>query len=674
MALIKKSWIKLIKLILISKYLHMITLICFLTSIPILFIKTKLKKTPNTLTNYLSTFLNIESFNKINTIEDFQNYLQNEYFNLFDKSQSKNIFTFNGMRLVTFYYNKCDYLSTCETKECLVESYLSKLNNACITDSTNTFNNESNSIKESKYSARFSIIEVNYIGKFNSFNFYTLEKFKKITDISNDQKSLIIQETNNVNKNKLKGMFLITNHHSLYFDRLFTSIIGIEFDNESKLFTHFKTFSYVKTYHSDILVYFSYVLLVFSVIISSLMLIYEVNTLPKFNTQIFSLLEMIFCYGLIGYFLIYFSIIPQTSLEEELTETLFINNLVLEQMEMYYNIFLSLILLAYPFKFFKLLSFFNYFKTLISYTNIIFKLGPGILLSLSISLIMWICFSIIMNILYGNNVSHFSYLITSVIYLFQGTINIDEFSIEPNNYNIQQSSYLKLFNLAIFFFIWLNFIIIFSTTSFNFKYAYELEFDIEDPIMNKLDNIKDQLDELKEEKEIKRNNNIVNKKNQIIWLNLTNNIGIFQSYNIYMKGFSFIHFISAQQVISFMKYIFGISPQLQFNNLEKRFTIIIQLNSINKSVDENRLKDIENIVNWLNYIRSKINVIFVSDFPFDKFPKYCIGLSYENVNFCCFSQYENNTSMYDNQSELSKLINSIFTPNTQDESSHEQNN
>ena len=114
--------------------------------------------------------------------------------------------------------------------------------------------------------------------------------------------------------------------------------------------------------------------------------------------------------------------------------------------------------------------------------------------------------------------------------------------------------------------------------------------------------------------------------------------------------------ISSMQIVSFMKYIFGIRPQFQYIKLQDRFTIVIQCELLEGSFDENKLNDLESLVNWLNYIRSKIKIIIVSSSNLNKKNKYTLGLSYENFEFVTFSQAECKTLLYEKGSDLARKL------------------
>ena len=120
-------------------------------------------------------------------------------------------------------------------------------------------------------------------------------------------------------------------------------------------------------------------------------------------------------------------------------------------------------------------------------------------------------------------------------------------------------------------------------------------------------------------------------------------------YNeIFGKIKNMLLFKNANQVISFLKYLFALKPLIQFKNLKHKLCIVIQYSSINKDNKGMKEKIFENIhalLEWLNFVGCKIPVIIYCESNYGFLQKIQVSTSYKLLTFT------------DNLNSIEKFIN-----------------
>ena len=103
----------------------------------------------------------------------------------------------------------------------------------------------------------------------------------------------------------------------------------------------------------------------------------------------------------------------------------------------------------------------------------------------------------------------------------------------------------------------------------------------------------EEIENLLEKEEENNDDSLSNLKKQILWINFENSNEIYNE--VLSKQKNMLLFKNANQVISFLKYLFALKPLIQFKSLKHKLCIVIQYSSINK--DNKVMKDriIENI-------------------------------------------------------------------------------
>ena len=178
-----------------------------------------------------------------------------------------------------------------------------------------------------------------------------------------------------------------------------------------------------------------------------------------------------------------------------------------------------------------------------------------------------------------------------------------------------------------------------------FKKSSELEEEkIPSEIVQKLEEIEEKLKKEKEEKD----HDINKLKKQILWLNISNKNDV---YNLYSVNNDILLFESSKRIISFLKYLFGIKPELQFRNLYKKFRIVIEIKNDKLYFQDNEFNEIQFIINWLIYVWCKIPVMVYCQLNIEKTIKMKLHSYYSNLRFTT------------EQSEVAKFIKNNATAN-----------
>ena len=120
-----------------------------------------------------------------------------------------------------------------------------------------------------------------------------------------------------------------------------------------------------------------------------------------------------------------------------------------------------------------------------------------------------------------------------------------------------------------------------------------------------------QIEELLEEKKVYEDTDLDKIKKQILWLNLGNkntNVSLLTQYEILL-------FKNSSQIISFLKYLFALKPELQFKKLIHKLNIIVEINEMN-TLGEKDLVQIERLAEWMIFVGCKIPLVIYGESNF----------------------------------------------------------
>ena len=164
------------------------------------------------------------------------------------------------------------------------------------------------------------------------------------------------------------------------------------------------------------------------------------------------------------------------------------------------------------------------------------------------------------------------------------------------------SHYAILFVVFEIFVFYIVFIVLVSTLVFLFKKANLLE-------MPKMENEKEKQIELNESfKDL----DLQKLPKQILWINLTSKNYLFK---IFSSKYALLLFKNSKQIISFIKYLLAVKPELQFQKLYRKYNIIIELNE-EKYMTEKELDTIYYLADWLIFVGCKIPICIYSEVIF----------------------------------------------------------
>ena len=307
-------------------------------------------------------------------------------------------------------------------------------------------------------------------------------------------------------------------------------------------------------------------------------------------------------------------------------------------------IFIYLYLLALedmPIRIMSLLSWSTFISQyLIQYISILFRMIPGLIVN-SIIFIATLLPTIFLNyFFYHQKITDFQTIFSSVLFftdMFQDVVKIKQEEKENNGYSIKysisDSEYTLLFGVLqkiIFIYSYISFI---SSCVNSFEKAVQIESKKEDDeIIKKMDEIESIL----EKEESNSVDNLHYLKKQILWINYESKSDLYNE--ILKKSKNMLLCKNANQVISFLKYLFALKPMMQFKSLRNKLCIIIQYSSSinlvdNLSLKEQRKNNIQMLLEWLNFVGCKIPVTIYCINNNNYLQKMKVSTSYKYLYF-----------------------------------------
>lgn len=302
---------------------------------------------------------------------------------------------------------------------------------------------------------------------------------------------------------------------------------------------------------------------------------------------------------------------------------------------------LCIIFLSMPIRIMSLLSWSSFISEyIIQYVCIIFRMIPGLVVN-SIIFIALLMPTVFLNyFFYHSKIINFQNIFSSILFftdIFQDVITIKEeekqnigYSIK---YSISDSEYILIFGVIqkiIFIYSYISFI---SSCVNSFEKAVQIESKKEDDeIIKKMEEIESILGKDEE----KNTDNIKYLKKQILWLNYDNKNDLYN--DLLKKTKNMLLCKNSNQVISFLKYLFALKPMMQFKNLKNKLCIIIQYSSMNTIIDnislkEQRINNIQILLEWLNFVGCKIPVMIYCTNNFNFLQKIKVSTSYKYFSF-----------------------------------------
>jgi hypothetical protein len=360
-------------------------------------------------------------------------------------------------------------------------------------------------------------------------------------------------------------------------------------------------------------------------VLNFIKVIYEMNVKFIFPTHLIEFVDAGGNFVLLVFIYLYLLALEDIPIIEQKGNLFTNNNIYNKNFHDFYTILslrgyviliLSIIFLSMPIRVMSLLSWSSFISQyLIQYISILFRMIPGLVVN-SIIFIATLIPTIFLNyFFYHAKITNFQSIFSSILFftdIFQDVVTIKKEEKENNGYSIKysisDSEYTLLFGVLqkiIFIYSYISFI---SSCVNSFEKAVQIESKKEDDeILKKMDEI----ESLLEKEESNNVDNLRYLKKQILWINYESKSDLYNE--ILKKSKNMLLCKNANQVISFLKYLFALKPMMQFKSLKNKLCIIIQYSSSINLVDnltlkEQRINNIQMLLEWLNFVGCKIPV------------------------------------------------------------------
>ena len=576
----------------------------------------------NQISKFTESYINYENFKNINSPSDLKTYIEDLTSKLFNSNPSTEkipiFMPLNPIRITRFINNYCkeeNYLTTCNNNfQCVINSMSNSFKDKCGEKYSNANNaDEDNNNANSKKLFLESLVN-NFKGYYSN---YDLLHGGRSVEITNHNINNKIDEIDDFITNKnVKFISIEINLKSPINNNYIDIILGLEmyeyFHDIKKILSIniFNTYSRPKeNYFLYILVYIYMV----TIIINIIKLVYEIMVKPVFSIHFFVLLNEA-CNTLLFIFLILFINVDK-NLDINLNLAKFNSHLVETTMIYDLKIIMIIVFLGIPVRVLSVVSWWKWFSApFIKVANIFFRMFPSVIISFFVALIFLFVFTITNYLMFQDIFTQYQTFYDSFLNVFNFRI-LSSLYIEENNskifHNMTQSKYIFILLLFEYVFFLLSFCIIISS----FIHLYKKANSIEEPkqeseYLNKMENLIEKLKENVEDKNV----DLIGIKKQILYLKLTpKNLALNNTTKIELTIFK-----NSQQIISFLKYIFALKPELQFKNLLSLLNIVIEVNHYDNFNWNFDLKQIIYLIKWLTFIGCKIPLIIYCEPNFEK--------------------------------------------------------
>ena len=576
----------------------------------------------NQISKFTESYINYENFKNINSPSDLKTYIEDLTSKLFNSNPSTEkipiFMPLNPIRITRFINNYCkeeNYLTTCNNNfQCVINSMSNSFKDKCGEKYSNANNaDEDNNNANSKKLFLESLVN-NFKGYYSN---YDLLHGGRSVEITNHNINNKIDEIDDFITNKnVKFISIEINLKSPINNNYIDIILGLEmyeyFHDIKKILSIniFNTYSRPKeNYFLYILVYIYMV----TIMINIIKLVYEIMVKPVFSIHFFVLLNEA-CNTLLFIFLILFINVDK-NLDINLNLAKFNSHLVETTMIYDLKIIMIIVFLGIPVRVLSVVSWWKWFSApFIKVANIFFRMFPSVIISFFVALIFLVVFTITNYLMFQDIFTQYQTFYDSFLNVFNFRI-LSSLYIEENNskifHNMTQSKYIFILLLFEYVFFLLSFCIIISS----FIYLYKKANSIEEPkqeseYLNKMENLIEKLKENVEDKNV----DLIGIKKQILYLKLTpKNLALNNTTKIELTIFK-----NSQQIISFLKYIFALKPELQFKNLLSLLNIVIEVNHYDNFNWNFDLKQIIYLIKWLTFIGCKIPLIIYCEPNFEK--------------------------------------------------------
>jgi hypothetical protein len=548
------------------------------------------------------SYLKYDTFSQIKTPTYFKSYLEtilDELFTINPASHEIPMFIpMNPIRLIPFNIeNNCNtelnlnidcFTSSSERFKCVIDNLIKSFELKC----------------GKKYSDEKKIFEKKLQGYYSSYN---IRDAKTKIDITKETYYSTYQSQIDsiINDKQLKAIIMQINLIAPSNHNFIDVILGIEMTN---YFTDVKTIFSVYILNdyrprTKILFFLFFIFFFISVAIWAIKITYEINIKCVWSVHVITFLANVIDIAFI--IICTFYLIEDKKVEFTVNLQKFESHLKYINILWYLKVGYSFSVIFFPFKILSLLSWCKkFFEPFIILLNIIFRMSPAIIITLIIFIVMFLMFVFVNYFLYNDIFQYYETIFQSLLSTFNIKIVLTLFKRKPASRifgNLFQSKY----SIAFIYFQLLFFYFYFSIIIATLVYAYKRAIMIQNPETDNkyIDKLKEIQKKIEKEK-IEEFSNFDFIKKHILWWKFDG-----MSYDTVdiIKKYKALVFKQQNQIISFLKYIFAIQPELQFKKLINKFNIIIETNK--KTFGEGEMKQIAELMDWLMYVGAKIPII-----------------------------------------------------------------
>ena len=639
---------------LISPAFEIILTISFIISLSILFsfflqIGKKINNNYK-LTEIIKEEFEGEKFYGIKTKREFLNYIEflvNRLYE-FDPINNNDSFPYyipyGSIRLRKYnneicsqFYKSINESIICNEENCTINFYKN------IQKCGNIYKNKSSKLFE-KFQGKYTKYDLTNEGEFIDFNIddYYFNDRNNNSKIDNENEKIKIKNKEIIERfimeENLDIKFLVI-LFNVFFpkDKLYGNILcGIEMTNYRKEIENpYNIFSisiFDSISNKDNVFIIFYIIFTITTLFNFLKIFLEIHSKFICSIHITLLFSEIINLFLISAIILYFNALNHINLVD-LDSNNYVKDKILYtnkyidfnhilNLKGYVKIIFSIVFLTIPLK---LISLFSWYTTLsklfVQFLGLITRLIGLFLVNLIFFFGLNFTFIEMDHNFYRNEIDYFQTLYISMINQFFfdliSLVKEDEYKNREKEFShsFSNSNYFLIFNcLEKIITIYLIVMIISSfVNSLEKASQYEIEKE-EDEILLKIKDIEEKL----ENEEENTDNNINDLKKQILWFNLGNKNDIFINLSLESRK-KMILFTSSNQVISFLKYLFAIKPEMQFKNLRNKIGIIIQeKGSSNSLMNEKIVNNIFILLDWLNFVGCKIPILIYTEEPIEK--------------------------------------------------------
>ena len=637
-----KNIIIYIKLGLISPVLEIIVNLIYIISFIIIFAyfcQDGKYYTDRQISKFTESYINYNAFKTIDSPSQLKTYLEDLISKLytFNPSDEKMpiFIPLNPVRITRFINKHCkedNYQISCNNDfHCIIKSLSDSFKNKCGEKYTKS-NSEEDDSDDNNFNTKKLFLESfvrNFEGYYSS---YDLIHDGKSIEITNENIDNNIEEIEDFIRNKnLKFLSLEINLKVPMNKNYVDVILAIEMNeyfHEIKKYLSLNIFSsYLRPKEEYFFLVIIHLYMV-SNIINIVKLIYEIMVKPVFSIHFFVFINEACNLVLLVFLMLFMKIDSNLQLEVDLKE--FHTHLVYSSLIGYIKIIMIIVFMGIPLRFLSLLSWWKWLSTpFIKSANIFFRMFPGVVISFLFSLIFFVVFSITNYLIFQDIFPDYQTFYKSFLNVFNYRIMTSLYKEDNNSkifHNLIYSKYTFIFLIFEFYFFLLSISLVISAFISLYKKANNIEEPIEQSeYLKKMDNL---IDKLKDNVE-GQNIDFIGIKKQILYLKLTpKNNPIKSNSKIEISLFK-----NSQQIISFLKYLFALKPELQFKNLISLLNIVIEVNhfeNFNWNID---LKQIAYLINWLTFVGCKIPLIIYCEPNFEKNYHLKLNKEYNLIKF-----------------------------------------